>query len=245
MLVIPAIDLKDGRCVRLVRGDMNQATVYADDPAAVARGFEAAGAEWIHVVDLDGAIHGAPVNADAIGAVCKAVGARVEVGGGVRDLATLERVFAAGAGRVVLGTAALEDPDFFRDACRRHPGAILAGIDARRGLVSVAGWMRDSDTDVETLAARVADAGAAAIVFTDIARDGTGDGVNAAAVDALAAKVALPVIASGGVATLDDVRALVALRRPNLTGVIVGRAIYTGAVDLAAALRLGRAAHGG
>jgi len=245
MLVIPAIDLKDGRCVRLVHGDMNQATVYADDPAAVARGFEAAGAEWIHVVDLDGAIRGAPVNADAIGAVCSAVGARVEVGGGVRDLATLERVFAAGAGRVVLGTAALEDPDFFRDACRRHPGAILAGIDARRGLVSVAGWMRDSDTDVETLAARVADAGAAAIVFTDIARDGTGDGVNAAAVDALAARVALPVIASGGVATLDDVRALVALRRPNLTGVIVGRAIYTGAVDLAAALRLGRAAHGG
>jgi phosphoribosylformimino-5-aminoimidazole carboxamide ribotide isomerase len=242
MLVIPAIDLKEGRCVRLVRGDMNQATVYADDPAAVARGFEASGAEWIHVVDLDGAIRGAPVNADAIGAVCTAVRARVEVGGGVRDLATLERVFAAGAGRVVLGTAALEDPAFFRDACRRHPGAILAGIDARRGMVSVAGWVRDSTTDVATLAARVADDGAAAIVFTDIARDGTGDGVNAAAVDALAAQVALPVIASGGVATLDDVRALVGLRRPNLTGVIVGRAIYTGAVDLAEALRLARGA---
>ncbi|HEY2386428.1 MAG TPA: 1-(5-phosphoribosyl)-5-[(5-phosphoribosylamino)methylideneamino]imidazole-4-carboxamide isomerase [Candidatus Binatia bacterium] len=242
MLVIPAIDLKEGRCVRLVRGDMSQATVYADDPAAVARGFEAAGAEWIHVVDLDGAIRGAPVNADAIGAVCTAVRARVEVGGGVRDLGTLERVFAAGAGRVVLGTAALEDPAFFREACRRHPGAILAGIDARRGMVSVAGWVRDSTTDVATLAARVAGDGAAGIVFTDIARDGTGEGVNAAAVDALAAEVALPVIASGGVATLDDVRALVALRRPNLTGVIVGRAIYTGAVDLAEALRLGHAA---
>ncbi len=245
MLVIPAIDLKDGRCVRLVRGDMAQATVYADDPAAVARGFAAAGAEWIHVVDLDGAIRGAPVNADAIAAVCRAVGARVEVGGGVRDLATLERVFAAGAGRVVLGTAALEDPGFFQAACRRHPGAILAGIDARRGRVAVAGWVRDSDTDVATLAARVADAGAAGIVFTDIARDGTGDGVNAAAVDALAARVTLPVIASGGVATLDDVRALVALARPNLVGVIVGRALYTGAVDLGAALRLGRAADGG
>jgi phosphoribosylformimino-5-aminoimidazole carboxamide ribotide isomerase len=244
MLVIPAIDLKDGRCVRLVRGDMTQVTVYSDDPAAVARGFEAAGAEWIHVVDLDGAIRGAPVNADAIAAVCRAVGVRVEVGGGVRDLATLARVFAAGAGRVVLGTAALEDPDFFREACRRHPGAILAGIDARRGRVSVAGWTRDSGTEVGTLAARVADAGAAAIVFTDIARDGTGDGVNAAAVDALAAQVTLPVIASGGVAALDDVRALVALRRPNLTGVIVGRAIYTGGVDLAAALRLGCGADG-
>ena len=241
MLVIPAIDLKDGRCVRLVRGDMTQVTVYSDDPAAVARGFEAAGAEWIHVVDLDGAIRGAPVNADVIAGVCRAVGARVEVGGGVRDLVTLERVFAAGAGRVVLGTAALEDPDFFREACRRHPGAILAGIDARRGRVSVAGWTRDSGTEVGTLAMRVAEAGAAAIVFTDIARDGTGEGVNAAAVDALAAQVTLPVIASGGVASLDDVRALVALRRPNLSGVIVGRAIYTGAVDLAAALRLGRA----
>src|SRR6266404_644929 len=223
MLVIPAIDLKDGRCVRLVRGDMTQATVYADDPVAVARGFEAGGAEWIHVVDLDGAIRGAPVNADAIGAVCRAVDARVEVGGGVRDLDTLERVFAAGAGRVVLGTAALEDPDLFGEACRRHPGAILAGIDARAGKVAVAGWVRDSATEATALAARVADAGAAGIVFTDIARDGTGSGVNAAAVDAL-----------------DDVRALRALGRPNLTAVIVGRALYTGAVDLAAALRVGR-----
>ncbi len=240
MLVIPAIDLKDGRCVRLVRGDMAQATVYADDPAAVARGFEAAGAEWIHVVDLDGAIRGAPVNADAIGAVCRAVHVRVEVGGGVRDSATLERVFAAGAGRVVLGTAALEDPAFFTAACRRYPDAILAGIDARAGKVAVAGWLRDSATDTATLAARVADAGAAGIVFTDIARDGTGTGVNAAAVDALAAAVTLPVIASGGVASLDDVRALVTLRRPNLTAVIVGRALYTGAVDLATALRIGR-----
>ncbi|TMA74499.1 MAG: 1-(5-phosphoribosyl)-5-[(5-phosphoribosylamino)methylideneamino]imidazole-4-carboxamide isomerase [Deltaproteobacteria bacterium] len=240
MLVIPAIDLKDGRCVRLVRGDMTQATVYADDPVAVARGFEAAGAEWIHVVDLDGAIRGAPVNADAIGAVCRAVDARVEVGGGVRDLDTLERVFAAGAGRVVLGTAALEDPDLFGEACRRHPGAILAGIDARAGKVAVAGWVRDSATEATALAARVADAGAAGIVFTDIARDGTGSGVNAAAVDALAARVTLPVIASGGVASLDDVRALRALGRANLTAVIVGRALYTGAVDLAAALRVGR-----
>jgi phosphoribosylformimino-5-aminoimidazole carboxamide ribotide isomerase len=240
VLVIPAIDLKGGRCVRLVQGDMARETVYAEDPAAVARGFEAAGAEWIHVVDLDGAVRGAPVNEDAIAAVCRGVRAKVEVGGGVRDLATLARVFAAGAGRVVLGTAALEDPDFFATACREHPGAILAGIDARRGLVSVAGWTRDSGTDVATLAARVRDAGAAGIVFTDISRDGTGAGVNAAAVDALAAQVDLPVIASGGVATVDDVRALVALGRKNLTAVIVGRAIYTGAVDLPTALRVGR-----
>lgn len=242
MLVIPAIDLKDGRCVRLVQGDMARATVYSDDPAAVARGFAAAGAEWIHVVDLDGAIRGAPVNTEAIAAVCAAVSAKVEIGGGVRDLATLERVFAAGAGRVVLGTAALEDPTFFAAACLRHPGGILAGIDARGGRVSVAGWTRDSATDAAALATRVAAAGAAAIVFTDIGRDGTGDGVNAAAVDALAAAVALPVIASGGVASLDDVRALVALGRPNLTGVIVGRALYTGALDLATALRVGRGA---
>ncbi len=240
MLVIPAIDLKDGRCVRLVQGDMARATVYADDPVAVARGFEAAGAEWIHVVDLDGAIRGAPVNAAPIAAVCRAVRVKVEVGGGVRDLDTLARLFDAGAGRVVLGTAALEDPTFFAAACLRYPGAILAGIDARAGRVSVAGWTRDSATDAATLAARVAAAGAAAIVFTDIARDGTGGGVNAAAVDALAATIALPVIASGGVASLDDVRALVALRRPNLTGVIVGRALYTGGVDLATALRVGR-----
>jgi phosphoribosylformimino-5-aminoimidazole carboxamide ribotide isomerase len=240
MLVIPAIDLKDGRCVRLVQGDMSRATVYADDPVAVARGFENAGAEWIHVVDLDGAIRGMPVNAGAIAAVCGAVRAKVEVGGGIRDLQTLDRVFAAGAGRVVLGTAALEDPDFFDEACRRHPGAILAGIDARRGRVSVAGWTKDSVTEVDALAAQVAVAGAAGIVFTDISRDGTGAGVNAAAVDALAAAVTLPVIASGGVASLDDIRALRALRRANLVGVIVGRALYTGAVDLVAALRLAR-----
>ncbi len=242
LLVIPAIDLKGGRCVRLVQGDMARETVYADDPTLVAQQFERAGAEWIHVVDLDGAIHGKPVNEAAIAAVCRSVRARVEVGGGIRDLDTLERVLGSGAGRVVLGTAALDAPRFFAAACARHPGAVLAGIDARRGLVSVAGWTRDSTTDVATLAARVRDAGAAGIVFTDISRDGTGAGVNAAAVATLAAHVELPVIASGGVASLDDIRALVALRQPNLTGVIVGRAIYTGAVDLVAALRIGREA---
>jgi phosphoribosylformimino-5-aminoimidazole carboxamide ribotide isomerase len=242
VLVIPAIDLKEGRCVRLVQGDMARSTVFADDPVAVARGFEQAGAEWIHVVDLDGAVRGAPVNAALIGAVCRGVTARVQVGGGVRDAATLERVFAGGAGRVVLGTAALEDPGFFGEACRRHPDAILAGIDARRGRVAVAGWTKDSATEVGALAARVRDAGAAGIVFTDISRDGTGAGVNAEAVGALAAAVELPVIASGGVASLDDVRALVALGLPNIVGVIVGRALYTGAVDLATALRIGRGA---
>jgi phosphoribosylformimino-5-aminoimidazole carboxamide ribotide isomerase len=240
MLVIPAIDLKGGRCVRLVQGDMARETVYAEDPVPVAQGFERAGAEWIHVVDLDGAISGKPVNEDAIARVCRAVGAKVEVGGGVRDLATLERVLAAGAGRVVLGTAALEDPEFFATACRRHPGRILAGIDARKGKVSVAGWTKDSTTDAAGLAVEVQRAGAAAIVFTDIARDGTGDGVNAPAVDAIADAVDVPVIASGGVATLDDLRKLRALNRRNLDAVIVGRAIYTGAVDLATALRVAR-----
>jgi phosphoribosylformimino-5-aminoimidazole carboxamide ribotide isomerase len=243
VLVIPAIDLKGGRCVRLVQGDMTRETVYAEDPVAVARDFERAGAEWIHVVDLDGAVRGAPVNEAAIAAVCRAArGARIEVGGGIRDLGTLARVLAAGAGRVVLGTAALEDPDLFAAACRRHPGAILAGIDARRGRVAVAGWTRDSAVEVAALAERVREVGAAGIVFTDISRDGTGAGVNAPAVDALAARVDLPVIASGGVASLDDIRALAALGRPNLAGVIVGRALYTGAVDLAEALRAGRGA---
>ncbi len=239
MLVIPAIDLKGGRCVRLVQGDMARETVYADDPVAVACGF-AASAEWIHVVDLDGAVRGAPANAAAIAAICAGVDVPIELGGGIRDAVTLERAFDAGVRRVVLGTAALEDPAFFADACRRHPGAILAGIDARRGMVAVAGWTKDSATDVGTLAARVAGAGAAAIVFTDIARDGTGAGVNVAAVDALAAAVALPVIASGGVASLADVRALVGLGRRNLEGVIVGRALYTGAVDLREAIRVAR-----
>ncbi len=240
MLVIPAIDLKGGRCVRLVQGDMTRETVYADDPVAVARGFAEAGAEWIHVVDLDGAVRGTPMNAAVIAAICRGVDVPVELGGGIRDRDTLARAFDAGVGRVVLGTAALEDPAFFADACRDHPGAILAGIDARRGMVSVAGWTKDSATTVSTLAARVRDAGAAAIVFTDIARDGTGDGVNVAAVAALAAEVDLPVIASGGVASLDDVRALAALEQPNLAGVIVGRALYPGAVDLRAAIRIAR-----
>jgi phosphoribosylformimino-5-aminoimidazole carboxamide ribotide isomerase len=239
MLVIPAIDLKGGRCVRLVQGDMQRETVFAEDPVAVARDFERAGAEWIHVVDLDGAISGRPVNEEAIARVCRGVGAMIEVGGGIRDLATLERVLGAGAGRVVLGTAALEDPEFFATACRRHPGRILAGIDARKGKVSVAGWTKDSTTDAAGLAVEVQRAGAAAIVFTDIARDGTGDGVNAAAVDALAAEVDVSVIASGGVASLDDIRKLRALGRRNLDAVIVGRAIYVGAVDLATALRVG------
>ncbi|MCC6766976.1 MAG: 1-(5-phosphoribosyl)-5-[(5-phosphoribosylamino)methylideneamino]imidazole-4-carboxamide isomerase [Deltaproteobacteria bacterium] len=240
MLVIPAIDLKGGRCVRLVQGDMARETVYAEDPVAVARGFEAAGAEWIHVVDLDGAVSGTPVNEEAIAAVCRGVRAKVEVGGGIRDLATLERALGAGAGRVVLGTAALEDPTFFATACRRHPGRILAGIDARKGKVAVAGWTKDSATDAVGLAVAVQRAGATAIVFTDIARDGTGEGVNAPAVDAIADAVDIPVIASGGVASLDDLRRLRALARRNLEAVIVGRAIYTGAVDLATALRVGR-----
>jgi len=179
------------------------------------------------------------VNEEAIARVCRGVGAMIEVGGGIRDLATLERVLGAGAGRVVLGTAALEDPEFFATACRRHPGRILAGIDARKGKVSVAGWTKDSTTDAAGLAVEVQRAGAAAMSSPTSRRDGTGDGVNAAAVDALAAEVDVSVIASGGVASLDDIRKLRALGRRNLDAVIVGRAIYVGAVDLATALRVG------
>ena len=226
MLVIPAIDLKGGRCVRLVQGDMQRETVYAEDPVAVARGFERAGRR----VDprrrsrRRDQRQAGERGGDRARSVAR-VGAKVEVGGGIRDLATLERVLAAGAGRVVLGTAALEDPDVLRD--RVPPASRAASSPAStpaRARSSVAGWTKDSATDAAGLAVEVQRAGAAAIVFTDIARDGTGDGVNAAAVDALADAVDVPVIASGGVASLDDVRKLRALGRRNLDAVIVGRA---------------------
>jgi phosphoribosylformimino-5-aminoimidazole carboxamide ribotide isomerase len=237
MILYPAIDLKDGRCVRLLRGDMATATVFAEDPAAQARAFVTAGCRWLHLVDLDGAVAGRPVNAAAVAAILAAVDVPAQLGGGVRDVATLEDWLDRGVARVILGTAAVRDPEFVRAAARAHPGRVAVGIDARGGRVAVAGWAETTEMDAVDLARRFEDAGVAAIVYTDIERDGALAGPNVAATAALARAVAVPVIASGGVASLDDIGALKACGAP-LDGVIAGRALYEGRLDLGAALRL-------
>ncbi len=236
MIVYPAIDLKDGRCVRLVRGDMARATVFGDDPAAQARSFSQAGARWIHVVDLDGAFAGRPQNAAAVEAVVAAVPALgIQLGGGIRDAATVEAWLGKGVARVVLGTAAVKNPDLVREACRRWPGRIALAIDARGGKVAVEGWAETSSLTALDLARRFEDAGAAAVVYTDIDRDGALQGVNVAATAALARAIRTPVIASGGIASLDDIAAL---KAAGIPGAIVGRALYDGRIDLRSALAL-------
>ena len=238
MIFYPAIDLKDGRCVRLVQGDMERATVFGDDPAAQGRAFAESGCEWIHVVDLDGAFAGRPVNGDAVKAVIDAVDIPVQVGGGIRDLDRIAEWLQKGAGRVVLGTLALSNPDLVAEACRRHPGRIAVGLDARDGRVAVEGWSKDSGVDAVELARAMEGAGAAALIHTDIARDGAMAGPNIEATVALAEAVSLPVIASGGVASMDDIRAL--KRTGVLAGVICGRALYDGRIDPAQAAALVR-----
>jgi phosphoribosylformimino-5-aminoimidazole carboxamide ribotide isomerase len=235
VILYPAIDLKGGACVRLLRGDMNRATVFNADPPSQARAFAAAGCAWIHVVDLDGAVAGRSVNGTAVEGIVGAVKARVQLGGGIRDEATIDAWLGQGVARVVLGTAALADPDLVRRACKKYPGRIAVGVDARKGKVAIKGWTETSETTVEELAARFAGAGVAALIYTDIERDGAMQGPNVATTAALAKKAAMPVIASGGVSSLDD---LEALKRavPGLAGVIVGRALYDGRVDLKAAL---------
>ncbi len=238
MIVYPAIDLKDGRCVRLVRGAMDSATVFNDDPAAQARTFAAAGAQWIHVVDLDGAFAGKPKNAAAVEAVVRASRAQVQLGGGIRDAATIEAWLGKSVARVVLGTVAVKNPNLVREACRRWPGRVALGIDARGGKVAVEGWAETASVTVLDLARRFEDAGAAAIVYTDIDRDGALQGVNVAATAALARALKTPVIASGGIASLDDLAALRAHENDGIAGAIVGRALYDGRVDLKSALAL-------
>jgi phosphoribosylformimino-5-aminoimidazole carboxamide ribotide isomerase len=234
--LIPAIDLLGGHCVRLVQGRYDAATVYDADPAAVAARFAAHALRRLHVVDLDGAKLGRPGNTAAVRAILAAAkGVPLELGGGIRTLAAVEEWLALGVDRVVLGTAALRDPELVTSAARRFPGRIAVGIDARDGRVAVSGWLETSETDALTLARRFEDAGVAALIHTDIARDGTGEGPNLDATQALARAVRLPVIASGGVGSLDDVKA--ACGR-GLAGLIVGRALYTGAVDLARALEI-------
>ncbi len=238
MTIYPAIDLRGGRCVRLVEGDFARETVYGDDPVAVAKRWEAAGARWLHVVDLDGARAGSPVQAPLVAAICKAVRIPVQVGGGMRDAAGVETVLATGVARAILGTVAVRDPALCEALCRKHPGRIAVGIDARDGLVRVAGWLEGESVQATDLAATVAKQGAAAIIYTDIARDGTEQGPDLDGTRAVAAASGIPVIASGGVGSLAHIEAAATL---GVEGIIVGKALYTGAVDLQAALALERA----
>jgi phosphoribosylformimino-5-aminoimidazole carboxamide ribotide isomerase len=239
LTLYPAIDLKDGACVRLRRGAMNEATVYSDDPGAQARAWQQAGFRWLHVVDLNGAFAGRSENAGAVAAILANADVPVQLGGGLRDMAAITRWIEAGITRVILGSAAVKDPTLVREACRTFPGRVAVGIDARDGMVATEGWAETSDLSAEGLALRFEDAGVAAIIHTDIARDGMLSGVNIEATLALAARVAIPVIASGGIGGLDDLRALKqAAEGSRVEGVIVGRALYDGRVDPAAALDL-------
>ncbi|MCA1776524.1 MAG: 1-(5-phosphoribosyl)-5-[(5-phosphoribosylamino)methylideneamino]imidazole-4-carboxamide isomerase [Loktanella sp.] len=234
MILYPAIDLKDGHAVRLVKGEMDQATVFNDDPAAQARAFVDAGCEWLHLVDLNGAFAGEPVNAAPVEAILAACPVPAQLGGGIRDMATIERWLDKGLARVILGTVAVENPDLVREAARAFPGQVAVGLDAREGRVATRGWAEDTDVMVTDLARRFEDAGIAAIIYTDINRDGAMQGPNVAATEALARAVDIPVIASGGVSSMQD---LVALRDTGvIKGAISGRALYDGAIDLAEAL---------
>jgi phosphoribosylformimino-5-aminoimidazole carboxamide ribotide isomerase len=232
--LFPAIDLKGGEVVRLAEGDMARATVYSADPAAQARGFAQAGAQWLHVVDLDGAFAGEARNASAVEAILAATPAKVQVGGGIRTLSAIERWFRLGVERVIIGTAALTDPGLVRAAAADHPGRIVVAVDARDGMVATRGWADVSDVPAADLGRRFEDAGVGALLFTDVGRDGLLKGVNVGATAALAKAVALPVIASGGLAELAEIRAL--RTRKGISGVIAGRSLYDGRIELKAAL---------
>ena len=243
MLIIPAIDLKGGRCVRLLRGEMSAETVYGDDPVAMGRRWVAEGGKYLHVVDLDGAVSGQPVNGAAIAALCRELSVPIEVGGGVRSVERAAQLLAAGVDRVIFGTAALAHPEVVGEACRRFPGRIAVGIDARDGRVAVRGWTETSSVTAIELARRVQDLGAARVIYTDISRDGTQQGVNVEATRALAAAIDIPVVASGGVGSLADVTALLPCESDGVDAVIIGRALYTGAVNLAEAIAAARGQH--
>ena len=234
MILYPAIDLKDGQCVRLLRGEMSAATVFGDDPAAQAVKFQTAGCQWLHLVDLNGAFAGTPVNAAAVQAILKAITVPAQLGGGIRDMATIEMWLSRGLARVILGTVAVEDPALVRAAAKAFPGHIAVGIDARKGFVATCGWATETTIQATDLARSFEDAGVAALIYTDIDRDGAMQGPNIAATAALARAVTIPVIASGGVASLAD---LLALRDTGvIAGAISGRALYDGAIDLGQAL---------
>jgi phosphoribosylformimino-5-aminoimidazole carboxamide ribotide isomerase len=238
MKLFPAIDLKDGQCVRLRQGLMSEATVFADDPAAQALAFERLGFEYLHVVDLNGAFEGGPVNGAAVRAILQTLSIPLQLGGGIRSLAQIENWLEEGIARVILGTAAVREPQLVREAARRHPGRVAVGIDARDGMVAIEGWAETSELTAAELAKRFEDAGVAAIIYTDIARDGVLTGLNLDATAALAREVSIPVIASGGLAGMEDIRRLMRPEYAMLEGAIAGRALYDGRLDAAEALAL-------
>jgi phosphoribosylformimino-5-aminoimidazole carboxamide ribotide isomerase len=242
VILFPAIDLKNGQCVRLEQGDMARATVFDLDPAAQAASFAAQGFEYLHVVDLDGAFAGKPMNAHAVEAMLGAVTMPVQLGGGIRDLKTVEAWLTKGVARVIIGTAAVRDPELVKSAAKRFPGRVAVGLDARDGKVAVQGWAETSAINALDIARRFEDAGVAAIIFTDIARDGLLKGLNLDATIVLAERISIPVIASGGFASIEDVEALLAPRAKKLAGAIAGRALYDGRLDPTAALALIRSA---
>jgi phosphoribosylformimino-5-aminoimidazole carboxamide ribotide isomerase len=237
MIIYPAIDLKDGQCVRLHRGDMNAATIYNDDPGAQAHEWAKAGFSWLHVVDLNGAVDGKPVNVDAVRAIMRSADLPVQLGGGIRSLQQIEHWLGEGVSRVILGTVAVKNPDLVREACRLFPDQIVVGIDARGTRVAVEGWVEESDIEAADLAAHFEDAGVSAIIYTDINRDGTGQGLNMDTTVSLARSTSIPVIASGGVASLADIRAVRAAAPHGVTGMIIGTALYDGAINPSDALR--------
>ncbi|UPJ62494.1 1-(5-phosphoribosyl)-5-[(5-phosphoribosylamino)methylideneamino]imidazole-4-carboxamide isomerase [Bradyrhizobium sp. 191] len=238
MILFPAIDLKNGQCVRLEQGDMARATVFNLNPAAQAQNFAEQGFEYLHVVDLDGAFAGKPVNAQAVEAMLKTIKIPVQLGGGIRDLKTVEAWLDKGITRVIIGTAAVRDPELVKSAAKKFPGRVAVGLDARDGKVAVEGWAETSEVTVLEIAKRFEDAGVAAIIFTDIARDGLLKGLNLEATIALAEAISIPVIASGGLASIEDVKAMLTPRARKLAGAIAGRALYDGRLDPAAALAL-------
>jgi phosphoribosylformimino-5-aminoimidazole carboxamide ribotide isomerase len=242
VILFPAIDLKNGQCVRLEQGDMARATVFNLDPAAQAKTFAAQGFEYLHVVDLDGAFAGKPMNAQAVDAMLKAVTMPVQLGGGIRDLGTVEAWLAKGVARVIIGTAAVRDPELVKSAAKKYPGRVAVGLDARDGKVAVEGWAETSQVTALEIAQRFEDAGVAAIIFTDISRDGLLKGLNLEATIALADRISIPVIASGGLASIEDVKATLQPNAKKLAGAIAGRALYDGRLDPAAALKLIRTA---
>ncbi|MEI6702369.1 MAG: 1-(5-phosphoribosyl)-5-[(5-phosphoribosylamino)methylideneamino]imidazole-4-carboxamide isomerase [Deltaproteobacteria bacterium] len=238
MLVIPAIDLKEGKCVRLEQGLMEKDTVFNDNPGAQARAWQEQGAELLHIVDLDGAFAGEPKNRDAIEAIINAITIPAQLGGGIRDIATIEAYLSLGLSRVIIGTAAQRNPELVREACAKFPGRIVVGIDAKNGMVAVQGWAEVTDITAINLARTFEDFGVTAIIYTDISRDGMLQGPNLEATRVLAESVSIPIIASGGVSSLKDIGNLMAIESSGVTGVITGKAIYSGAIRLAEAIAM-------